>query len=204
MLKYKYKCKVGEDMKKVGKTILIIIIKLTIFCLVLAGILYLVYTIMSRSDYDTSIGYIDGLDDLNDLYVEEYREKAIHDDMIEFGFTQTAPNRFEKAFNASLCEVFIMEEDSYTYLVTDTCYSVMEQKIVRDFNNDGMDVLFYYSPGNGNAFLRESTADKASYIEYNPETKTSVVTGAKIDEIKIQRFYRGYEFLIDKFNAKAF
>ncbi len=186
------------------KKFLLGVLKILIFFAIVAGVIIGLYYTLFKEYYNTSGGYMRSLADINDVYITETKADRLHSDILSLGFEQTATDRYERAYNARTCEVLVVDEDEYIYMVTDTCYSVMEQKIVADFDGNGKNLLYYRSSESDTAFYRESSTDSVGLIEYNFSTSQYSFTGKKLNQLTMEGYNRSYKILIDEFNAKVF
>ncbi len=186
------------------KSLLKFLIKLVLVLCVTALLIFLIYSNFFKEYYYLDRGYMRSLGDINKVYKEESKVTRLKTDIISLDFVQTGDNRYERAYNARLCEVFTINDDEYVYMVTDSCYSVMSEKIVLDFDNDEKRVLYYLSSNSDVAYYRETTKENVGFVEYNFSTKEYSHSGHKIDKLKMDSFNRSFRILMDEFNARVF
>lgn len=165
---------------------------------------YYVYDKYVTDKYDYDNGYINDLSELDYLYLEETREKILDRDLIAMGFVSTGEQKYERAYNENTCEIFTITEEEYMYYITDVCINIMEDRIVKDFNHDGKNLLYFKSSEDSKAYLRIMGSGSAGVITYDFATKQYHSSGDALSQEVMQRYNHAYESLIREFNARVF
>ncbi len=187
-------------MKKIFKSLL----RVTLFFIIVSAVIASIYFLVFKDYYNSGIKYMRDLADINETYKSETKDSRLESDILSFGFKKTGNGRFERAYNVSSCEILIVDGDEYTYMVTDVCYSVMNEKVIQDLDNDEKKILYYRTSESTKVLFSESSDESIGVIEFDYEKSTYEFSGKKLPEVRMERYNRSYQMLIDEFNARIF
>lgn len=184
-------------MNNYGKKLFIMIT--TTFVMLTSVVIYETY--VDNSNYNKEYGYIDNLSDIKKIY-DNF--DALKQDLVVMNFLQTGPNTFERSYNKFLCERVVLDNQQVNYYVTDACFNVYENEVKKDFDNDGIDMLYYVDPNGKYSYLRFSGEQTGGIQKYDFATEEFEISGMIINEYEIVKYNNSYMRFIKQINALVF
>lgn len=167
---------------------------------VMAVVLNFYETYIDSAKYNTERGYIDNLDEISYVY-NNMNDFVVHIELA--GFVKIDENVYERSYNKFMCEKVIIDGDDVAFNISDSCMSVYENEIKYDFDNDGVNILYYVDSKGENAFLRKSGSSN-SFQQYNLKTGQFEIEGYVYNEYEIVKYNTAYGLFIKQINAMMF
>ncbi len=119
--------------------------------------------------------YAKNLEDVFNLYNLESNSEHFKKDLEFFGYVEVRENMFEKSYDKYRCEVIKFDNKSLEYYITDGCYSVVGNSIVKDYDNDGNNFVYHVSSYSDISTLSVFDEHKVSLIIYDHKTGRETV-----------------------------
>ncbi len=161
---------------------------------------------IEKKSFDSQ-DYAENLNDVFNLYNLESNSEHFKEDLEFFGYVEIRENMFERSYDKYRCEVVKFDDKSLEYYITDTCYSVVGNSIIQDYDNNGNTFLYYATSYTDVSTLTLYTEKEVTLITYNHTTGEEYIHFDNVDLIfgeSIARFNVAYYQFINKINAIMF
>ncbi len=148
--------------------------------------------------------YLNTLHEVYEFYNVSDNSKRFENDLDSLGYMEVYRNHYERSYDRYRCEVISFNDEGVYYRITDTCYSVIDQNYIKDFDKDGILLLYSVDSFSNDAVYYMHDNKNFTLITHDFSKENSTVISEMIKmkyENSIERFNYKFHQFMNRINA---